>query len=389
MNDQEAEPLNAIRIILRLLTLVLAISAAIVILAGGIWYVWQGARSGAPDSGYTITARRIERAVLGLYLRQKADQVESPAVPGSGAYVTFVVDSGQSVTTISNNLVSAGLISDAEIFRRVVQYWGADEDIQAGAYSLSPGMTMEEIMREMQHGRLPTVRLTIPEGWRAQEIAALLEQVGLVTASDFMAQISAGSTLYDYLADRPAGASASLEGYLFPDTYQLPENATSSQIVQIMLGDYDARVTPEMRQQAADAGLTLYEVMTLASIVEREAVIPEERPLIAGVYLNRLAAGMRLEADPTVQYGKGYDAENATWWPQLTIDDLQQIDSPYNTYTHDGLPPGPICNPGLASIQAVLSPEPSDYLFFVHKGDGSHAFAVTFEEHLENIAAYQ
>ena len=381
--------MKATRIILRLLTLVLAISAALFILAGGLWYVWQGARDSAPDSGYAITARRIERTVLGLYLRQNTEQVETPATPGSSANVTFVVDSGQSVTTISNNLYDAGLITDADLFRRVVQYWGADEDIQAGAYSLSPGMTMEEIMREMQHGRLPTVRLTIPEGWRAEQIADLLQQVGLVTTTDFLAQVARGNSDYDFTMDRPEGSPTSLEGYLFPDTYQLPENATSGQIIDIMLGDFDSRVTPEMRQQAADQGLTMYQVLTLASIVEREAVVPEERGLIAGVYLNRLAAGMRLEADPTVQYGKGYDAEGETWWPQLTIDDLQSVPSSYNTYTHDGLPPGPICNPGLASIQAVLSPEPSDYLYFVHKGDGSHAFATTFEEHLRNIEAYQ
>ena len=381
--------MKATRIILRLLTLVLTISAALAILAGGLWYVWQGARSSAPDSGYAITARRIELTVLGLYLRQHTDQVETPASPGDDRRVTFVVDSGQSVTTISNNLYDAGLISDADLFRRVVQYWGADEDIQAGAYSISPGMTMEEIMREMQHGRLPTVRLTIPEGWRAEQIADLLQQVGLVTTTDFLSQVARGNSDYASTLDRPEGAPNSLEGFLFPDTYQLPENATAGQIIEIMLDDFDSRVTPEMRQQAADQGLTIYQVLTLASIVEREAVVPEERGLIAGVYLNRLAAGMRLEADPTVQYGKGYDTEGETWWPQLTIDDLQSVPSSYNTYTHDGLPPGPICNPGLASIQAVLSPEPSDYLYFVHKGDGSHAFATTFEEHLQNIQEYQ
>jgi UPF0755 protein len=123
----------------------------------------------------------------------------------------------------------------------------------------------------------------------------------------------------------------------------------------------------------------MYQVLTLASIVEREGVVPEERGLIAGVYLNRLAQACAWRRNPTVQYGKGYDIENATWWPQLSVDDLQTVDSAYNTYTHDGLPPGPICNPGLASIQAVLTPESSDYLYFVHKGDGSHAFATTFE----------
>ncbi|HOU25149.1 MAG TPA: endolytic transglycosylase MltG, partial [Anaerolineae bacterium] len=177
-------------------------------------------------------------------------------------------------------------------------------------------------------------------------------------------------------------------GFLFPDTYQFAVTASATQIIDAMLQNFDRRVTIEMRQQALDEGLNLYQALTLASIVEREAVLAEERPIIASVYLNRLRKGIYLESDPTVQYGKGYDAATGRWWPHISMGELRTVDSPYNTYIHPGLPPGPICSPGLASIQAVLQPAKTNYLFFLAKGDGSHVFAETFEEHLQNQAKY-
>jgi UPF0755 protein len=183
----------------------------------------------------------------------------------------------------------------------------------------------------------------------------------------------------------PAGVS--LEGFLFPDTYQLRPDATASDLVGRMLITFDERVTPEMRQQAAAQGFTLYEVLTLASIVEREAAVIEERPQIASVYLNRLSIDMMLQADPTVQYAQGYDPTTGEWWNRgLTQADYTSVDSPYNTYLYAGLPPGPIANPSLSSIQAVLNPADTPYIFFRAACDGSgrHNFAITFEEHLAN-----
>ena len=194
-----------------------------------------------------------------------------------------------------------------------------------------------------------------------------------------------------FLADRPAGSPTDLEGFLFPDTYQFPKDSEATRVVSIMLQNWDRRVSADLREKAAARGLTLYEVVTLASIVEREAVVDGERPTIAGVYLNRLAREMRLEADPTVQYALGRDATTGRWWTPLTIDQVQNTDSPYNTYRVGGLPPGPICNPGLASIRAVANPEQTDYLYFVankRAGDGSHIFALTFDEHLANVRQY-
>lgn len=381
--------LNAlVRNLLRLVTLVLSISLIIVIIGGSFWYVYQDARGRAPEVGYTITMRKLGRAALGLYLRYRDADVTRKANPNDGREYTFVVKPGETVATISKNLQSRGLITDARLFQWITRYWGADADIQAGIFSLRPNMTMEEIMRQLLHGRVPSVMVTIREGWRAEEIAALLEQVGLVSAQDFMSAVLKGREDYPFLTDRPANSPTSLEGFLFPDTYQLPQETTSQKILDILLENWDNRVTPELRQRAKAQGWTLYEVVTLASIVEREAVVPEERPIIASVYLNRLNQGMYLQADPTVQYSKGYSPVTKRWWNPMLQEEAQTVKSPYNTFLNPGLPPGPICNPGLASIKAVLEPAATKYLFFFSKGDGSHAFAVTYEEHLRNQQIY-
>jgi len=227
-------------------------------------------------------------------------------------------------------------------------------------------------------------------------VAALLEESGIVPAEAFLQVVRGGidvldTTSYSFLMDRPEGSPPSLEGYLFPDTYQFPKESEPTRVVEIMLQNWDRRVSADLREKAAARGMTLYEVVTLASIVEREAVVDEERATIAGVYMNRLARDMRLEADPTVQYALGQDAATGRWWTPLTTDQVQNTDSPYNTYRVEGLPPGPICNPGLAAIQAVVNPEPTDYIYFVankRAGDGSHVFALTFDEHVANVQQY-
>ena len=379
---------NPLRLVLRLTITVLTVSLVVVLLIGGFWYMWQSARGHAPQVGYTITAKKIEQAALSLYLRYRGSDVTDPADPSDSTDVTFIVESGESVTSVAYHLNGVGLVTDAELFRRVVQYWDADGDIQAGIYSLRASMTMEEIMRELQHGRMPTTTITIPEGWRAEQIAALLEEVDLASAQEFMRAVRQGSTKYDFLSDRPAGSPVGLEGFLFPDTYQLPQNRLPEHLVDIMLQNWERRLPAELRQKAIQQDISLYEAVTLASIVEREAAIAEERGLIAGVYLNRLERGMYLQSDPTVQYAKGYSEETERWWNPMIQEEAITVASPYNTFLNPGLPPGPICNPGLASLKAVLEPEDSDYLFFYHKGDGSHAFAVTYEEHLRNEELY-
>jgi UPF0755 protein len=182
----------------------------------------------------------------------------------------------------------------------------------------------------------------------------------------------------------PLGSS--LEGFLFPATYTLPADAPADELINRMLQNFNAQVTDQMKADAAKQGLTLYQAVTLASIVEREAVVADERPLIAGLYLNRLRKSMTLDADPTVQYPLGNTRDPATWWPQISVDDYRNVNSPYNTYLNPGLPPGPIANPGLSSIRAVIYPQASEYLYFraTCTGDGRHKFAATLAEQQAN-----
>ncbi len=305
--------------------------------------------------------------------------------------VLFVVEPGQSATEIGEALARAGLVRNANAFRSAVRARGAESRIAAGEYELSPSMRPSEIVAILAEGRQATIVLTVPEGRRLAEIADLVALRTPITREAFLAELDVArwSDRYEFLRGNPAPAS--LEGYLFPDTYRLPRSVTAAGIVERMLDTFGRRVPVELRARAADVDLTFHQVLTLASIVEREAVLAEERPLIAGVYLNRLRAGMRLQADPTVQFGllgpgAAVRPANGGYWKQdLSLADLEVV-SPYNTYARAGLPPGPICNPGLASIQAVLEPNEHDYFYFVAREDGSHAFARTLAEHNANVA---
>jgi len=298
---------------------------------------------------------------------------------------------------VAARLAEEGLIHDAEVFRLYMRYRGLDRDLEAGDYELSPSMTIPQIAEVLQRAWAEEVMLTIPEGWRMEQIAVLLDQESVLPGQEFLALARLyplgheNDFAHPFLRGRPAGAA--LEGYLFPDTYRLPAEAKPLDLIERMLENFDRRVTPQMRQDAAAQGLSLFQVVTLASIVEREGVVREELPLIASVYRNRLDQGMKLDADPTVQYALGFQPDADQWWKRpMQLEEYAQVDSPYNTYLYPGLPPGPICNPGLAAIEAVLYPTQSDYLFFVRNDvadDGSHVFARTLEEHQRNRQQYQ
>jgi UPF0755 protein len=382
---------SVLRISLRFVTLVLTLSIVGFIMVGGFWYMWQSAKGQAPEISYTITADKLEETALTTYMHMRygRDVMERAVRPDDHQEVTFVVDAGESVHSVARNLKQIGLIEDPEIFRRVSQVMRADKDIQVGVYTLRPSMTVQEIILELRHGRVPTVIVTIPEGWRMEQIAELLEQSGVTSAAEFLRVANQPRTDYQFLTDRPDGTPMHLEGFLFPDTYQMPLNSPAENVVEVLLQNWDRRVSSELRAQAAEHGLTLYEIITLASIVEREAVLAEERTLIAGVFWNRLRIGMRLQADPTVSYAKGYNIEQGRWWTGMLMEEAETVNSPYNTYLHAGLPPGPICSPGLAAIRATIEPAETEYMFFRSKGeDGSHVFAVTYEEHLRNHELY-
>lgn len=369
------------------LTLVVLVFAAAVIIYGG-QYLLRG-DSAAEVDAEAIQMSSLERTLIGLYLNVRGSDIQSPASNDSTAMV-FTINPGETAATIAPRLQREGLVSDGQLFLYVVRYRGVDAQLEAGEYELWPSMTMDEIIDTLQHGRLQDVSITIPEGRRAEEVAALLEEQGLVDGEVFMALVRSGSDGYDFLSDRPVDAPASLEGFLFPETYRIPTDYDAAQILDLLLGTFGDRFTLEMVQAAAQNGMSIYQVVTLASVVEREAVVAEERPIIADVYLNRLEQGMYLQSDPTVQYALGYQEDSAQWWKvPMSLEVDMQVDSPYNTYLYPGLPPGPICSPGLASIQAVLEPADTTYLFFFSKFDGSHAFAETYEEHLRNQELYQ
>jgi UPF0755 protein len=377
----------AIRLVM-LLGVVALLSTAGVLIARSL------NRSGSPaqvqfDLAVNPALNPAEATLLGTYLSLNADALTQPAGPGLES-VSFEVVAGQDAGSVADNLLAAGLIRDARLFRTYLRYYGLDSQLVVGIHYISPGMTIPQVAQALTSSGNTDVEVRFTEGWRREEIAAHLDrQPGLpVSGPAFLALTGPG-------APRPAGVSivaeippdASLEGFLFPDTYRLAFDSTAEDLVRKMLENFETRITPQMRADALARGLSLYQTVTLASIVEREAAIPDERPLIASVYLNRLAAGMRLEADPTVQYAMGYQPDTGQWWNlNLTSDDYANVNSPYNTYLYPGLPPGPIANPGLSSIQAVIYPAETDYLFFraTCDGSGAHVFALTFEEHLAN-----
>ena len=337
---------------------------------------------------------------LDLYLRSNEAALDQPASVYDRP-VRFVVEPGTPARTIGQNLEQAGLIRDAMLFEAFVRVNGLDGRLAAGAYTLAPSMTLRDVAETMTRPQAAAVSVTIREGWRLEQAAEYLSRqglLGLAEAGRYRELAAAGDlselepSRYPFLQSRPAGAS--LEGYLFPDTYLVPaESATAIDVLTRQLDTFGARIVSlyQEARAAEQTQLTLHEVLTLASIVEREAVVPDERPAIAGVYLNRLQQGMKLDADPTVQYAMGYQPQSDQWWKTpVSLEEYSSVDSPYNTYLYAGLPPGPIAAPGLGSIQAVLAPASHDYLYFVAVPDGSgrHVFATTFEEHQENVRAY-
>jgi len=273
------------------------------------------------------------RLYYGFYLWLHRDELHKPASP-EGSSITFTVYPGESPFSVGERLEEAGIISNARLFYAYIRYHDLGHKLEAGDYTLSPGMTIPDIVQALQHGRIKEIVLTIPEGWRVEELADYLEKKGLMSAKEFLAlaQRDLWVADYDFLKEAPEGVS--LEGYLFPDTYRLPVPASPGDLITRMLDNFSVKVTPEMRARAQELKAT------------------------------------------------------GRWWPSITIEEMSSVQSPYNTFLNPGLPPGPICSPGLDSIKAVLYPAETDYLFFFSRGDGSHVFSKTYEEHLENQKRY-
>lgn len=369
-----------------------------VTLVSAVFFLLYGALSqngSSPDGAAAIgtpfpTAHSFEDIPLGLYLQLRLKDLTTPAGDDSDP-VIFTVSPGELPADVAENLQAQGLIRDADLFVRMAKYTHAGSKIQAGEFVLTPKMTIFDIIESLQHARARTVDIIIRPGWRAEEIAEYVSLLGLTNVSkeQFLRAVTTGRSDYIFLRDRPKGSSTSLEGFLFPETYNVPYDVTIDGILSLIMSTFDSRLTDKTRDQVVASKMTFYEVLTLASIVEREAAVAEERPTIASVYLNRLKKKQPLQADPTVQYAMGFQVSSRQWWKSpVSLDEYQNVKSPYNTYLYPGLPPGPICSPSIASLMAVLEPAQTDYLFFLGKGDGSHAFARTFEEHQQNLVKY-
>ncbi len=327
-----------------------------------------------------------QKFIIQVSLAGRQDELNRPASDDQTP-VRFTVTIGDTPALIAQRLHEAGLVIDPGLFVDYVRLYDLDRQLEAGTYFLRAAQTIPEIARALTDSASSQFTFRILEGWRLEEIAAAIDATPFFsfTGTDFLAVAGPGTPQDDgFIAYAGLPPGASLEGFLYPDTYQLPADVTPTMLRDILLQEFQERVGVQIPLDAAAQNLTLFEVVTLASITEREAVHADEQPLIAGVYRNRLAIGMRLEADPTVQYGIGY--RDGSWWPNITASDYRNAISPYNTYLNDGLPPGPIANPGLDAIRAVVYPTPSNYHYFRAdcRSDGYHDFAVTFQEHLAN-----
>ena len=363
----------------------------IVCVVGAGVYLWARQEGLSP-----LTAIRLR-----ISLMRNEDALTSPA-GGDPQYRRFEVRPGDTAYSIASNLGAAGLITDPDLFVDYVRYYRLDGELEAGTYFLQQTSTLEQIAYALTDASAASITFGTLPGWRLEEVAQ--NAVGgnpllNFSAADFMAAVNPGATIPpafkarfgipDLLSD---GRPPSLEGFMFPGEYKLPPDATATSLVETLLTAFNSAITDAMIQGAADQGLTMYQAITLASIVQREAVALDEAPLIASVYLNRLRRGMKLDADPTVQYAIGM--RDGRWWPDLSGEaDYYALDSAqpspmYNTYLkQDGaplaelLPPGPICSPGLTAINAVLNPAQTEYLYFRSCDNLRHVFTTSLAEH--------
>ncbi len=331
------------------------------------------------------------------FLVYAALKIHKPYVT-SGLEREFDIPAGWTTKRVAESLEKEKLISQALFFQLYISWKGEGGKIQAGKYALSPAMAISQIAKILTSGQVieNTVRLTIVEGISQEEIAKILPENLVARSEDFLEEAKKDwSEEFEFLKDKPKAAG--LEGFLFPDTYLLEKNSQAETVVRKMLANFDRKLTADLRNRIKDQGQTIYKIVTLASIIEREVgrnvkrgekltpqeleTLKAERRLVASVLYNRLKIGKALESDATVTYITGSKS------PRATLEETK-IDSPYNTYRYAGLPPGPIANPSLDAILAAIEPAESDYLFFLTAPDGTAYFAETLEEHIRNRERY-
>jgi UPF0755 protein len=295
--------------------------------------------------------------------------------------VLFEVAEGEPLGSVADRLAEQGLVHDGMTLTLWARLRGTDRQVKSGQYELSAAYSPVEILRKITAGEVKTWAVTLPEGLTLEEVAARLDEAGITEAADLvaLARDPAYARTLDVEAD-------SLEGYLFPETYRFRSDTEPAQVLEQMAAEFRAAWQPDDLEALDTSGMTLHEVVTLASIVEKETGAPDERPRIAAVFHNRLRKGMRLQSDPTVIYG--VLREKGEFDGNIRRRDLE-TDTAYNTYTRSGLPPGPISSASMASIRAVLAPEDVPYLYFVSQNDGTHHFSTTLREHVNAVNKYQ
>ena len=290
-----------------------------------------------------------------------------------GVPVYFTVRPGMSVSEIGKELYERGIIDSEMKFWWTAKLNGFENKVKSGTFAMQTGMTPRDALEILVYGNTVTIRFTIPEGFSVRDIAQRLDDEGLVKADAF---ISLAKTYRPYpYVEEHEDVRYAVEGFLFPDTYEINGEFDAARIMQMMAENFDRRLTKEMRDRAREMDLSIYELVTLASLVEKEAYHEEDRPIIAQIFLKRLRLGMPLQADPTVQYLLDAPKED------LLYRDTE-IESPYNTYQNVGLPPGPIASPGTASLMAVLHPADTNYLYFVADRNGNNYYATNYADHL-------
>ncbi|MFH2103119.1 MAG: endolytic transglycosylase MltG [Chloroflexota bacterium] len=335
-------------------------------------------QSFGPGSRYLSTWQRFSYGLVLLWNAEELNNGDDPFAPDH----VFVIDQGESVSSVSVRLENTGIIRSGRVLQIYLLWTGLDTSIQAGLYKLSARMSVSDVAYALQDATPSEVRFNVLAGWRMEEIAAALPTSGLqIMPGTFYSSVLNPVFRLGYI---PNGASA--EGFLLPGSYELPRESTADQLVAVLLQNFDLNLSENLVQGFRDQGLDVFQAVVLASIVERESIVDDEMATIASVFYNRLAIGMKLESDPTVQFSLGYDEFGQTWWTNpLTYQDLQ-FNSAYNTYIYNGLPPAPIANPGIVALEAVAFPASTNYIYFRARCDGSglHNFAVTFDEHLQN-----
>ena len=348
----------------------------VALVVGGLFYARPIVLNALIDQAIERDTLMRQPIVRALVAPRVGDQADQPLDP-KGDLRSFEVKRGQTAAEIGKRLEQEGFVRDAFPFVFVLYDTGRESALQSGIYRISPSMTPREIARTFEKAPGDQVVLKLIEGWRLTEVAnAVNKAFPSITKEAFTAAAVVGERKNAVLTG--LDPKTSLEGFLFPDTYFLRPDATAVQIVELLLTTFDQRVGAALRTAANERKVPIYDIVRLASIVEREARDRGESARVAGVYQNRLDIQMKLDADPTIQYALGD-------WRELSLEDLK-IESPYNTYRVAGLPPTPICNPGQKAIEGAARPEKHDFLFFVAKGDasGQHLFAKTLDEHEAN-----